>query len=239
MKKMRFLTVVSALGLLASAYMTPLMAFSFGVGGSFGGTHIEIDGSETMNHRTANTKLTKKKDFQAALASAYAQVIVGESYFGDGNGFALGYEHNFGEANVKEETTSGNSTRTNITSIIGAVETGTQRAEGTLKNLDTFFVETPGFTPLGIFLKAGMSTMDIITKEDLYTGGTFGDGSVDGAMWGFGFKKSAGGFQVKTEFNYTDWDTLSLSNTGTDAGSNKISITPEQWSGKLTLGYNF
>ena len=55
----------------------------------------------------------------------------------------------------------------------------------------------------------------------------------------FGFKKSAGGFQVKTEFNYTDWDTLSLTNTGTDAGSNKITVAPEQWSGKLTIGYNF
>ena len=244
MKEKKFVAVVGALGLLASAYMTPLMAFSFGVGGAFGGTHIEVDGSETMN--TSSRKLTRKKDMQAALASAYAQLIIGEDTFGEGNGFALGFEHNFGDASVSEETEHGqtgadsnSSARTNITDAIGTTESGTQRAEGTLQNLDTIFVETPGFTPLGIYLKAGWSSMDIITKEDLYTGGTFGDGSVDGEMWGFGFKKSAGGLQVKTEFNYTDWDTLSLSNTGTDAGSSKVTVSPEQWSGKLTVGYNF
>ena len=76
MKKTKFVAVVGALGLLASTYMTPLMAFSFGVGGAFGGAHFEVDGSETMN--TSSRKLTRKKDFQAALASAYAQIIIGE-----------------------------------------------------------------------------------------------------------------------------------------------------------------
>ena len=249
MKKMRFLTVVSAVGLLASAYMTPLMAFSFGIGGSFGGAHFEAAGTESFTadaNDTAGRTKTRNKDFQAAMASAYAQVIVGESYFGDGNGFALGYERNFGEANVQEEMEHGQSgsesnasARTNIISTVGATEQGTQRAEGVLKNLSTIFVETPGFTPLGIYLKAGWSTMDVITKEDLYTGGTFGDGSADGEMWGFGFKKSAGGFQVKTEFNYTDWDSLTFTNGGTDAGSTSVKVSPEQWSGKLTIGYNF
>ena len=244
MIRTKFVAAVGALGLLASAYMTPLMAFSFGIGGSFGGAHIEVDGSETMN--TSSRKLTRKKDFQAVLASAYAQIIVGEDMFGEGNGFALGYEQGFGEGSVSEETQHGqtgtdsnSSARTNITSTVGATTSGTQRAEGVLKNLNTVFIETPGFTPLGIFVKAGWSEMDIITKEDLYTGGTFGDGAVDGSMWGFGFKKSAGGLQVKTEFAYTDWDTLSLSNTGTDAGSSTVTATPEQWSGKLTIGYNF
>ena len=247
MKRTKFVAAVAAVGLLAGAYATPLMAFSFGVGGSFGGSLIEIDGSQTMNHRTADTKMTRKKDLQAVLASAYAQIIVGEDMFGEGNGFALGYEQGFGEGKVAEtikhgqagDTGGNSSARTNINSIIGGIESGDQRAEGILKNLNTVFIETPGFTPLGIFLKAGWSEMDIITNEDLYTGGTYGDGAVDGSMWGFGFKKSAGGFQVKTEFNYTDWDTLSLTNTGTDAGASKVTVAPEQWSGKLTIGYNF
>ena len=36
-----------------------------------------------------------------------------------------------------------------------------------IENINTMYIETPGFTPLGIFLKAGWSEMDVRTKEDL------------------------------------------------------------------------
>ena len=66
-----------------------------------------------------------------------------------------------------------------------------------------------------------------------------GDATVDGSVVGFGFKKSAGGFQVKTEVSYTDWDTISLNNTGTDAGSTKVTGTPEHWAATVGIGWIF
>ena len=80
----------------------------------------------------------------------------------------------------------------------------------------------------------------IRTKEDLGTGGSYGDAAVDGAMDGGGFKKSVGNFHIKTEFNYTDWDALTLSNVGTaTTGSTSITATPEVWSGKIGIGIQF
>jgi hypothetical protein len=106
--------------------------------------------------------------------------------------------------------------------------------------MNTIFIETPGLTPLGIFLKAGWSEMDIKTNEELFTGGSYGDGSVDGAMVGIGFKKSVGHFQIKTKFNYTDWDSLKLTNVGTaTTGATSVTATPEVWSGKIGIGINF
>ena len=55
----------------------------------------------------------------------------------------------------------------------------------------------------------------------------------------FGFKKSVGGIQIKTEFNYTDWDDITLTNIGTDAGAEKITASPENWAFKFGIGYNF
>ena len=232
-KKMKIAAAAGALGMILNLYATPLMAFGFGIGGSFGGAHVEASGTET--HKTGSTK-SRSKDAGTPIASAYAQIIVGDSVFGEGNGFAVGIQQFFGEASMSETKET---TRTNIISAVGATESGTQYANVVFSDLRNIFIETPGFTPLGIFLKAGYAEMNVKTEENLYTGGTFGDATVDGSVVGFGFKKSAGGFQVKTEVSYTDWDTISLNNTGTDAGSTKVTGTPEHWAATVGIGWIF
>ena len=86
--------------------------------------------------------------------------------------------------------------------------------------------------------------MTITTNESLDTGAAYGDADVDGATVGFGFKKAAGGFQVKTEVSYTDWDTITLTNSGTKGagsakGADKVVATPENWAFTVGLSYNF
>ena len=195
--------LVSALGasVLFFGITTSAMAISLGFGFSGGGTHVEVDGTETMN--TSGTKSTDTGYGTAPLGSAYGQITVGESYFGDGNGFTLGYERFLGDATLDGKKSNGD--RTDL--IKGNVtNSGRNHAEAKIENFDQIYLETPGFTRLGIYLKAGRSGMDVITQEVLFTGGKYGDTSVDGDTYGFGFKKSANGFQVKTEFNYTDWE---------------------------------
>ncbi len=228
--KIKFVAFIGAVALMLSALTTSLMAFSFGVGGSFGATHVEIDGTETL--KTSSATQTAKEDAQAPLGSAYAQMIVGEGTFGEGNGFAIGYEHIFGQGKRSQKTDNVTDVRADEVSA-----TGSQYAEVVFKNFHNVFVETPGFTVLGLYLKAGWADMDIITNEDLVTQGTWPDASSDGPMYGFGFKKSAGGFQVKTEFSYTDWDKISISSSSDTAST--IDATPEQWSFKFGVGYNF
>jgi len=233
MIKLKLTAIVSAAGIFLSALTTPLMAFSVGAGGTFGGTYAEITGTETL--RSSNVTQSATESTVGALASAYVQAIVGEDMFGEGNGFAIGYEHIFGEATFKGDTDN----KSDIISTVGAVSDGVQHAEATLENLNTIFIETPGFTALGLYLKAGYSEMDVRTKEVLLTGGSYGDSSSSGEVYGFGFKKSAGGFQIKTEFNYTDWDQISVNNTSDSTGTSTVTGTPENWTGKISFGYNF
>jgi hypothetical protein len=201
------------------------MAVSFGLGFSGGGTHVDATGTEVMN--TSSDKSSAQEEAASPLGTVWAQVIVGESYFGEGNGFALGYDHFFGEAGFEaKERLDASDTQKNGKELANI----TQYAKAHVSNLNTIYIETPGFTPLGIYLKAGLSGLDLTTSEELPTGGSYGDAAIDGTTYGFGFKKSAGGVQIKTEFNYTDWDDISLTNTGkkVDAvGASKIDASPE------------
>jgi len=234
--KAELATLVGAFALLLGSFTTSAGAAdwgSIGVGVNFGGAHAEIAGKETG----AATDETATEDAQMAIASAYAQITLGDHIFGKGNGFAFGYESFFGDATFSNESDG-------ITDIKGsataAVTTVKNKAEAVIENINTMYIETPGFTPLGIFLKAGWSEMDLKTKEDLGTGGAYGDAAIDGALVGFGFKKSAGRFHIKTEFNYTDWDSISLTNTGTaTVGASTVTGTPEVWSGKIGVGIQF
>jgi len=242
--KIKIAAAAGALALLGSTITTSAIAVewgSVGFGASFGAAHVEASGSETLYRGIGALTPTKDEsateDSQAVIASAHVQITLGDQWFGKGNGFAIGVEHFFGEAtfdNVYEEVIDIKGSATAAKTI------GKNYAEVTLENLNTVFIETPGVTPLGIFLKAGWSEMDIITKEEMFTGATYGNAAVDGVLVGFGFKKSAGGWQIKSEFNYTDWDAITLSNTGAGVGSAKsITAQPEHWAAKIGIGYNF
>lgn len=234
--KTELATLLGAFALLVSSFTTSAGAAdwgSIGAGVNFGGAHAEIAGKETG----AATDETATEDAQMAIASAYAQITLGDQIFGKGNGFAFGYETFFGEATFSNESEGISDIKGSATGVITTVKNS---AEATIKNIGTMYIETPGFTPLGIFLKAGWSDMDLITKEDLGTGGAYGDASIDGALVGFGFKKSVGHFHIKSEVNYTDWDSISLTNTGTaTVGATTVTGTPEVWSGKIGIGIQF
>ena len=242
-KRIKLTAAAAALALLGSTITTSAIAVewgSVGFGASFGGAHVEATGAQTVYRgigaTTPTAETDTKEDAQGVIASAHVQITLGDQWFGKGNGFALGVERIFGEATDKKTVSTTSDIKGSATGVSSA---GVQLTKVTMKNFNTIFIETPGFTPLGIYLKAGWSEMDIITGEELYTGGSYGDASVDGAVVGFGFKKSAGGFQVKTEFNYTDWDNVTLTNNGVDASVKSITATPELWSAKFGIGYNF
>ena len=234
------LASLAAATLMLAGFTTSASAISFGFGVTGGGTHMEATGTETQNAGGAsdagNAGATQSatNDGQGMLSSAYGQIVFMEDTFGEGNGFAIGYEHVWGEAKV-----SGTSANVVDEHAVDTSTQGNNYAEGVISNLNTIFIETPGFTPLGLYLKAGYAEMDVTTNEALDTGGSYGNTTADGVVYGFGFKKAAGGFQVKTEFNYTEWDTISLSNNATVAGADNITADVENWTAKFGIGYLF
>lgn len=228
MNKKKFAALIGALGIMVSAYATPSMAVSLGFGATGGYTNVDAEGTEILNGQTVASN--GQENLDGPMASIYAQITVGEEQFGEGNGFVLGYDMGLGEASAKVVRSG------QINKLAPeASEEGSFRGEARVSNLNTIYFETPGFTTAGLYARIGWSELDVETSEDLLTDDTIGDGSMDGTTYGFGFKKSLSGFQVKTEFNYTDFDTLSL----TSGSGTVYTATPEVWAAKIGIGYNF
>ena len=241
MSKKKLAALVGALSVMVSAYATPSMAISLGFGATGGAIFLSADGSEKLAAPVAagGAATTAKKgqeNINGVMPSIYAQITIGEERFGEGNGFVIGYDMGIGKASktVRRSEVKNQNAANDGTGDAGATESSTS-AEAEVSNLNTIYIETPGFTIAGIYLRAGWSEMDVKTTEDLITLDTVGDGSIDGFTYGVGFKKSLSGFQIKTEFNYTDFDTLAL----TSASGSVYKATPEAWTAKLGIGYNF
>ena len=233
MKKSNLLAALVGASAIVLASATSVMAFSYGIGLFGGATHLEATGTETTRTDTGqNTGATETatEDGQGVVTSAYAQIQVG-------SGWTLGVDYIFGEVTL-DGTSCGI-----VDQLAGALSgspPACNYAEAILDNHLTLFVETPGFTPLGLFLKAGYSDMDVTTNEELMTGGTYGNASVNGAMYGIGFKHGdpQGGFQTKLEFQYTDYDRIELSSVSSTSGT-KVTADSETWTAKFGVGYNF
>ena len=244
MFKRKFSALVGAAGIFLTTLTTPLFAgdtISIGGGVSGGATTFSVYGEEKLDGSNKITNATETGS--SALGSAYGQISLFDGYFEDRwgtNGFTIGYEHIFGEAKI-------DNARDNINDIFGANNTATNigrnYVEAVMSNLNTVYIETPGITPLGIYLKVGYSEMDIETREEMATGASFGNTSTEAETYGFGFKKSGGGFLVKTEFSYTDWDNITLNSShsgpGNSGGVSSVTAAPENWTAKFGIGYSF
>ena len=244
MLKSKLTALVGAAGIILATLTTPLLAgeyISIGGGVSGGATVVSVTGEEKMLQSGDLNKATETGE--APLGSAYYELSFFDGWFEDRwgtSGFTIGYEHIWGEAKIKK-------LRENIMDVYGtgntAVNVGNNYMEASFENLRTMYIETPGITPLGFYLRYGTSEMDIKTHEEMATGASYGDTSTDAETYGFGFKKAGGGFLIKTEFNYTDWDSVTLSSThsgpGSTGGADQVSATPENVSAKFTVGYRF
>tara|TARA_Y100000590_G_scaffold244895_1_gene275234 strand:- start:2820 stop:3551 length:732 start_codon:yes stop_codon:yes gene_type:complete len=243
MIKKKLISLVSATGLFLGTLTTGSNAgdtVSIGAGFSGGATAVEVYGQQKLLGSGALTGANETA--YGAVGSYYGQISIFDGYFEDRwgtNGLTIGYESFAGEARVT-------GSRGDITDQYASEQNkniGKNYVEGVFKNLRTTYIETPGFTPLGIYLKFGQSSMDVDTREELNTGSAFGNTSTDADTIGFGFKKSANGFHIKTEFNYSDWDDITLNPTHTGNGSaggiDTVTVKPDNWTAKIGLGYSF
>ena len=62
-----------------------------------------------------------------------------------------------------------------------------------------------------LYVKAGMSTIEVITNESLNTGSAYGNSTLDGSSIGFGYNMDMdNGLFVRAEGNYMTFDGVSL-----------------------------
>jgi opacity protein-like surface antigen len=118
--------------------------------------------------------------------------------------------------------------------------TGTKSATLELKNHATFYVQPTynlgdGFA---VFGKVGYSHADLqITSGNTATGSTLNKKEdLEGFVYGIGVQKNIDKTMfVRFEANYTDYDTVSYTNS---AGT-KFSADPELWTAKISIGKSF
>jgi hypothetical protein len=91
----------------------------------------------------------------------------------------------------------------------------------------------------GMYVKAGVGTVDVITKESLGTGSDYGNTSMDFDMWGVGAQKTFdSGFFMRVEAQHMDFDNVTVAST-TNANNSVAIKDMEGGSGKISLGKSF
>ena len=85
------------------------------------------------------------------------------------------------------------------------------------------------------YVRVGYASMDVETNEDLGTGSTYGNTSLDGTVYGVGYQKDLDAVFVRVEGTYLDFDGVTLtSNDNTITLKNLDGIT-----GKISIGKSF
>jgi len=85
------------------------------------------------------------------------------------------------------------------------------------------------------YIKAGITSMDVITNESLGTGSSYGNTSLDGSMIGVGYHKDFDSMFVRVEGNYMNFDGVSLT-----ANDNTIRLKSlDGVTGKVSIGKSF
>ena len=90
------------------------------------------------------------------------------------------------------------------------------------------------------YVKAGVTTVDVITNENLGTGASYPNTELDGTMFGIGYHNALdNGVFFRFEGNYMNFDGATVNATGT-AADNKIELRNlDGVSGKLSFGKTF
>jgi len=105
--------------------------------------------------------------------------------------------------------------------------TNTVEAEFEQEKMLYAIVDVPLPIDLGLYLKAGVSTVDVITQENMGTGAAYGDTTTDGIHIGFGFEKELGAILVRAEVIGSDYDDVQQtdSNSAADETAKTVKIT--------------
>ena len=218
---------LSAASLLLTSVSIPALAdnFNIGLSGAYGS--FEASGSETKD----SVKKNKSGDAEFPFASIFAEYNKTMSKEWD-VAFGLDYIPFSAEIDDRSQT---NSDLNN-----GTTTTGTRKATLDLKNHITAYIQ-PSYNlgdGFAVFGKAGFSHADLkISSTGLSTDGTLNkDDKLQGYLAGIGIQKNIDKTMfVRFEGNYTDYDTVSYTNS---EGTN-FTADPELWTAKISIGKSF
>jgi hypothetical protein len=152
---------------------------------------------------------------------------------------SIGFDHVADTLSSEEVST----TRTDLTgttdrsvAIQGVTALVTNKAKIDFEDLNTTYLALNVTDSL--YVKAGMVTVDVITKETLGTGSTYGNTSIDGTMLGIGFALNRdNGLFLRFEANHTEFDNAKVTASNTDNFVEMNNL--EGAMGKVSIGKSF
>jgi len=241
MKTLRNLLIVA---IAIASYSTVSFAGSFGVGATF--SQSEISASGTENRENLGTDLnTSSVSNDVLIGSLYAEYSTDSfSFTSEGNGLVLGFEMTPGSADVSDKLktrtdASTAATRADTTSLNNG---GTYSVNAAVDGYVNTYVEVPVYGML--YVKAGLSSLDVTTNETTANGSSYGDVSIDGENYGVGLKGKFGGNLIwKAFYEETDFDQLKLTSTGNSttgiSAANVVTADLDIKEYGLSIGYQF
>ena len=217
---MKKLTIIATSIMLLA--FTNVSAVEKRIGLAAGFTNVEGSGTETL--KDSSKKASKTVDDNTIIPSIFFELAAD-------NGFGLGIEHVPGSADIgtgsraddDAETANGNKASAEIDGLTSLYA---------IKTFDN-----------GLFLKAGITQTDVVTKETLNTGSTYGNKSVDGKLIGVGIHKVRDtGVFFRASAEYTAYDTITLTSGVADAvtgTTNKVDADVDTMALKISIGKAF
>ena len=230
---MNNLKTLLATTILATSFSTAALSqISIGISAAYG--QMEAEGTET--NVTAKTKKSGDANFPFASIFAEYNVAIDKSW-----NMILGLDY----IPISTEIEDTSKADTNLSgggagSGSNLSTTGTKKAKLELENHATLYLQ-PTYSlggGLSVFGKVGYSHADLqVTSSNTSTSSTLNKkDDLEGYLVGFGVQKNIDkNTFVRFEANYTDYDTV----TYTDTNNTKFTAEPELYSAKISIGYSF
>ncbi len=223
MKKLLLSMVFSLLYITSSAGMS----VNVGVSGNAG---VFTASAKETNPTSSATTGTGSEHGGAAWGSIFGEVVLGDS-------FMVGIDIVPQALETDTTETAKSNLAPAATTGVKAYELKTNKIQVDFENLTTLYV---GFM-MGesLYLKAGVTTVDVITNESLGTGSSYGDTELDGSSFSVGYHKAMdNGTFLRMEGNYMDFNGAAL--TSSNNADRRISLRNlDGVSGKVSLGKSF
>ena len=222
---------------LAVTFSSFAQAGSLNIGLSGSLASIAASGTETDTGGTDSS--TRKASVEHNNVPVTGLFLEYESDF---YGLTLGFTHTPGAADVSKSAKQRNDVETSVTDDNTHNSTARSfKAQAEVENFNSVYIELPIYQ--NFFVKAGLAEIDVNSLETASgNGGSYGNTSLDGEVYGAGFKGDIGdnmGFKVL--YQVTDFDTLSLTQSGNSVAGESNTITAEMDISELlfALSYKF
>ena len=196
--------------------------FAVGLSGSL--VEIEASGKETLR-TTGVIDATGAASNTTAIGSVFAEYTW--------NNITLGVDYIPGEADISNSVKQ----RDDTDFQDGDTTAGTavsNKAQASIEDHYGVYLSYPLYA--SFYGKIGLVQADIITSENLGTGSSYGDDTLDGYMFGFGVKSDlANNMFIKSEFFVTDYDDIKLTSDGSNIVEGDIDVRGIT----IAVGYQF